>query len=142
MQLTSLPSECIELILQHLDPYSQGCFSMTNKDLMLRFYSTRLSELQKSLRMERSAALDECHRLIRNIYDNNVLSGWCEVCGRQTMLRTAVALENSEARAQWVCVDRCKMECTLCHEMCAIDRVHKGVGLCDRCMPRLFPWLY
>jgi hypothetical protein len=142
MNLLSIPPECIDLIVDKMDPYSKGCFSLTNKDMMMRFYSAQVSEFQKSLRRERARALGECHRLIRNIYDNNVLSGWCEICGRETILRTAVSsMEYPGEPAQWVCIDRCKMECGLCQEICTINRAHKGFGLCERCMPELFPWL-
>lgn len=138
MRLTSLPLECLELIVERMDPYSRGTFSMTNKLFMEKFYSKEDSDLQKSMLASRKLALEKCHRLIRNIYDNNVLSGWCEICGRETILRTA--LDDTTERVQWVCVDVCKVECALCRQQCVVDK--DLIGLCETCLPQLFPWLH
>jgi hypothetical protein len=145
LSITSLPEECVEMIVDRMDKYSKLCFSITNKEYKNTFYSKEDAVIIEQKIKNKILCLYDCHKLIRKIYDNNVISGWCELCMRETILRSEITSLLGQERVRWVCIDRCCFECVSCLYKCVIntetsERFYKRCGLCGPCVVEMLPY--
>jgi len=139
-----LPSECVEMIVERMDEFTRLCFSMVNKECLYKFYSKEDAEMQRMRRRYLQLCLEDCHKMIRKVHNNNVLSGWCETCDRQTLLRSQIYTTYGKETIRWVCIDRCAFRCASCLALCAItnfssERWFKRYGVCGPCMIDILP---
>jgi hypothetical protein len=109
--LDALPELVLAEIVKHMDPWTLVQFSRASPAFAssTKEYVTDAERAIRKARRVRAEALEACHRIITRIYDQNVLRGWCERCGRETLVYST--MRDTEERAMYVCLDRFTRSC-------------------------------
>lgn len=109
--LIDLPESVLVEVIKKLDSWSVIQLSKVNRFLEVET-NTYLEPSIASIRKEqsiRSEALSACHKIICRIYNQNIMKGWCERCGREGIVYSS--LKDSEDETMYVCLDKFIRNC-------------------------------
>lgn len=107
MSFSCLPNDCEKIIVDKLDIYSKLCYSLINKETKSKYFCWNdVLKIQAQFK-QRKSNLIECHKYIRNIFNNNVIAGWCEICNQPKLLRSNIKLDMGTEKVIWICIDSC-----------------------------------
>lgn len=111
--LLNLPNSVLSSVIEKMDSWSVIQLSKVNRFLKneTKTYLDQSIEIIQKEQDIRSEALSACHKIICRIYNQNIIKGWCERCGREGLVYSC--LKESEDETMFVCLDKFIHNCGL-----------------------------